>query len=162
MGMDRVCTKCKIKKDISEFGKNSKYKDGLQRQCKECINTSQRKNVIKQPQGFKIEKDGPSSNLDINNVAKIVKSLTKSYSGNTDMVLTEPTVVSKVRYDHVPTTEELKNDIQLFSKPIDMRNRRHSIFYISNIDIEGNEYVYTWNSHIKHQPTIDKSFILED
>jgi hypothetical protein len=34
--MGKVCSKCKIEKDESEFGKNSRMKDGLHYVCKEC------------------------------------------------------------------------------------------------------------------------------
>lgn len=32
----KICTKCKIEKELSEFGKNRKFKDGLKYNCKEC------------------------------------------------------------------------------------------------------------------------------
>lgn len=35
----KICTKCKETKDISEFHKKSKAKDGLQPRCKSCTNT---------------------------------------------------------------------------------------------------------------------------
>lgn len=34
--MGKVCSKCKIEKDESEFGKNKRMKDGLHYICKEC------------------------------------------------------------------------------------------------------------------------------
>lgn len=33
----KICTKCKISKDISNFSKNKNYKDGYQNQCKDCF-----------------------------------------------------------------------------------------------------------------------------
>ena len=34
--MTKICTKCNVKKDISEFGKHNKSKDGLNWWCKHC------------------------------------------------------------------------------------------------------------------------------
>jgi len=34
----KICCKCKIEKDVSEFGNSSKSKDGLNYSCKECQN----------------------------------------------------------------------------------------------------------------------------
>lgn len=34
---NKICTKCKQEKLLSEFNKHSNHKDGLQSQCKECI-----------------------------------------------------------------------------------------------------------------------------
>ena len=34
--MTKICSKCKIKKDISHFGKLYKSKDGYRHECKEC------------------------------------------------------------------------------------------------------------------------------
>ena len=36
--MVKICTKCKIEKELSEFIKDKTYKDGLKRQCKSCGN----------------------------------------------------------------------------------------------------------------------------
>ena len=33
----KICTKCNKEKELSDFGKHSGHKDGLQSQCKECI-----------------------------------------------------------------------------------------------------------------------------
>jgi len=32
----KICSKCKIEKDVCEFGKSSKMKNGLQSECKSC------------------------------------------------------------------------------------------------------------------------------
>ena len=34
--MNKICTKCKVEKDVSGFYKSSKTKDGLKCQCKDC------------------------------------------------------------------------------------------------------------------------------
>lgn len=36
--MCKVCTKCKVEKDVTEFYKNKRQKDGLDFYCKECRN----------------------------------------------------------------------------------------------------------------------------
>ena len=33
----KICTKCKKEKDLSEFYKRNKHKDGLNQQCKSCL-----------------------------------------------------------------------------------------------------------------------------
>lgn len=38
----KVCTKCHISKDITEFNKDSSKKDGLYSSCKECVNLMKR------------------------------------------------------------------------------------------------------------------------
>lgn len=40
----KICTKCKIEKELSEFNKNKAAKDGLRYQCKECLKQYQRDN----------------------------------------------------------------------------------------------------------------------
>lgn len=35
--MEKICRGCKLEKDLSEYGLNNKYKDGLQAKCRECI-----------------------------------------------------------------------------------------------------------------------------
>lgn len=39
----KICTHCKQKKSISEFGKNARCADGIHYQCKECCNALRRK-----------------------------------------------------------------------------------------------------------------------
>ena len=41
--MVKVCTKCGIEKDVSEFNKNSRAKDGLFSWCRSCANAQSRK-----------------------------------------------------------------------------------------------------------------------
>ena len=40
---EKVCSKCKLNKDISEFGKKSDTKDGYQSYCRACINIVKKK-----------------------------------------------------------------------------------------------------------------------
>jgi len=39
----KVCTKCDVEKNLSEFHKNSYHKDGHQSACKACRNTAKKK-----------------------------------------------------------------------------------------------------------------------
>jgi hypothetical protein len=34
--MIKICTKCKIEKELSEFSKDKTQKDGLRNKCKSC------------------------------------------------------------------------------------------------------------------------------
>jgi len=43
----RFCTKCETVKNITEFARNKSKKSGYSSQCKECLNSSSRKNPIK-------------------------------------------------------------------------------------------------------------------
>jgi 5-methylcytosine-specific restriction endonuclease McrA len=38
----KICAKCRVEKPLSEFGKRTKAKDGLQHDCKECRNAYNR------------------------------------------------------------------------------------------------------------------------
>ncbi len=39
----KICTKCNIKKDLSEFVKHTGYKDGYENWCKNCVNINSKK-----------------------------------------------------------------------------------------------------------------------
>jgi hypothetical protein len=41
--LKKICCKCKIEKDISEFGKSSKSRDGFHYSCKECSHKRSKK-----------------------------------------------------------------------------------------------------------------------
>ena len=45
--MDATCCQCRLKKQNDEFYKNSKKKNGLESQCKECVLSNKRKARIK-------------------------------------------------------------------------------------------------------------------
>lgn len=54
MILSKVCTKCNIKKPVSEFNKRAKAKDGLRFSCKTCDDTT-RKEWFKNQEEFKAE-----------------------------------------------------------------------------------------------------------
>lgn len=39
----RICTSCKIEKDVDQFSERKESKDGLNRRCKTCITEAKRK-----------------------------------------------------------------------------------------------------------------------
>lgn len=38
----KTCNRCKIKKELSEYGSNKRSKDGLRGMCKDCVNKQRR------------------------------------------------------------------------------------------------------------------------
>lgn len=55
MGMKKVCTRCKIEKELSEFSKNSALKSGLLSKCKTCDKEKGRRYYLKK-KAIKLEK----------------------------------------------------------------------------------------------------------
>jgi len=49
----KICSKCKIEKELSEFYKRKNTKDELQYQCKECVNDYSKKQYENNPEYFK-------------------------------------------------------------------------------------------------------------
>ncbi len=49
----RECTKCKMKKPLSNFGKKAKSKDGIHPWCKECSRLESRNFYKKNPEPYK-------------------------------------------------------------------------------------------------------------
>jgi len=45
--MIKRCSKCKIQKDVSEFGRHKARKDGLHPQCKVCKSENNRQSYLK-------------------------------------------------------------------------------------------------------------------
>ena len=50
--MEKICSKCKISKDISNFGINKGNKTGLSVWCKGCIRERSRKHYIENKQSY--------------------------------------------------------------------------------------------------------------
>ena len=59
--MDKVCTKCKVLKDYSAFGKCAKTYDGLNAWCRECFSAQYYKNhehnLLKSKRNYQKNKD---------------------------------------------------------------------------------------------------------
>ena len=54
MILTKICPKCKREKSISQFHLHSKFKDGLQRWCKECLNKCNREHYKNNPEFRKL------------------------------------------------------------------------------------------------------------
>ena len=54
--MSKICTICKVNKDLEDFSKSPKAKDGRNTQCKECLNKKRRKKYNEDPE-YKEKKD---------------------------------------------------------------------------------------------------------
>jgi hypothetical protein len=42
----KVCSRCKVEKDLSEFNKHSKYKDGHEYWCRKCVSLYRREKYL--------------------------------------------------------------------------------------------------------------------
>lgn len=127
--MLKICTKCRIKKDINKFGKLKSNKDGLQNQCKECIAFRTKKSnekirsegryyvkikskpcsickQIKTPLDFdkhKYKLDGLSSSCKVCNREKGRLNYNKNYKKDTS------TTKRSYHYDTTLSAQEIKN-----------------------------------------------------
>lgn len=50
--MKKICSKCKINKDLEDFYKHIKYKDGKRSECKSCFNAENKKYRTKYKQEY--------------------------------------------------------------------------------------------------------------
>ena len=57
----KICTKCKVHKELSDFYKDPRPRDGLQSHCKECVRIAMRKNRVEN--GDKVRSDQRNSRL---------------------------------------------------------------------------------------------------
>ena len=53
MGKIKICTQCKIEKEVAEFYKEKRAKDGLTSACKKCLLTQQKKYYKLNPEAWK-------------------------------------------------------------------------------------------------------------
>jgi hypothetical protein len=79
----KVCKTCNIEKDISEFPKHKKYKDGLYSSCKSCKNESSKgyylNNKEKVCDSVKLYRE--------NNLEKVKSAVKKNYEKNREFLL---------------------------------------------------------------------------
>lgn len=79
----KVCKTCNIEKDISDFPKHKKYKDGLYSSCKSCKSESSKEyyltNKEKVKEDVKLYRD--------NNLEKVKNNVKKNYEKNRESLL---------------------------------------------------------------------------
>jgi hypothetical protein len=109
--MEKFCGKCKMKKQISEFGKNKSNKDGVSDRCKECERQRSKEYRLKNPEKQKES----SKRWRLKNPEK-QKEIYKSY------IEKNPHMASTIR------SRERRKDIE-YNKKINERRRQ---FYIKN------------------------------
>lgn len=79
----KLCKVCNVEKDISEFPKHRKYKDGLYSSCKSCKNQSSKIYYLE-------NKDKVIENVKVyreNNLDKVKYSMKKNYEKNRESLL---------------------------------------------------------------------------
>lgn len=87
-GHMKTCSSCSVEKNLSEFHKQSKSKDGHQTRCKEC-NKEQRKAYYKTAHG-KAKNDASGKRLAVRNQFKLIEYLKEHpciACGETDIVV---------------------------------------------------------------------------
>lgn len=133
--MEKVCSRCGIKKTIDNFYPN-------RNKCKECLNSLQKILRLKKKNNKDdIESqyivEGESKYLDMDIVNEIIKNNYKSYNDN--LSLHNPIVQLYLYFDYVPNKELLINKLKIFTKSI---VKYKAIIKCTDIDIEDNKYVY--------------------
>ena len=151
----KVCAKCKIEKQLDQFGKNSKCKDGIQRICKSCINIAQSPNPKPREHYAKPNSavdNGDPDSLNLNVVNSLVQDLTRSYRGKIESC--DPTVVCRVSYPKLPKIMDIKSDIRSFAGVLDYLDKLNSNINLLaiNVNVEGDviaEYEYRYGINIQ-------------
>jgi hypothetical protein len=86
----KTCTKCEVEKELKDFSKNKRNKDGLQEQCKECGKLYYRKNRKSILTKAKVRRD--STHID-----NISASKKKYYKENKSIILEAQKIYVKGR-----------------------------------------------------------------
>lgn len=126
----KVCKTCNIEKDITDFPKHKKYKDGLYSSCKSCKNESSKiyylNNKEKVSDSVKLYRD--------NNTEKVKDSVRNNYEKNRESLLDykkEYHKKNKDRYVEINKTYRIENKsrINLFMREyISNRRKTDSLF----------------------------------
>lgn len=74
----KACSKCKINKNINNFCKSSKNKDGLQSWCKECVSSARMKRYYENYDLERSRGNERNKKAYINNMRKIFSILEKN------------------------------------------------------------------------------------
>lgn len=90
----KICSKCKLEKDICEFGIHKKNKDGKRYSCKECENSESRKwkennkhKVLEYSKTYYIRRLELNKIHSKNNKEKFLESQKKYYNNNKEKVI---------------------------------------------------------------------------
>ena len=126
----KVCKTCNVEKDISEFPKHRKYKDGLYSSCKSCKNESSKDYYFNNK-----EKVVHSSKLyRENNLEKVKVTVKKNYEKNRDSLLEykkEYHKNYKEKYTEINKTYQIENKdrINILKKEyISIRRKTDKLF----------------------------------
>lgn len=121
----KVCSKCKIEKDICEFHKTKRNLDGYKHNCKECRKKETK--LYYENNQEKIKKK--VGDYRVNNVEK-VKSLRKRiYKRDKDKILSQN---KKYRDNNLESIEKYKKQYLIDNKE-KIKNRKKQ-YYIANVD----------------------------
>tara|TARA_R110000782_G_scaffold246291_1_gene332977 strand:- start:72 stop:737 length:666 start_codon:yes stop_codon:yes gene_type:complete len=107
--MEKICSKCKEKKYLTDFSKNKNYKDGYKGSCKICTKEYKSLYYKKNIESYK----DAHKNYRLNNVDK-VKAATKKYYLNNSEKITE----YKKEY-----FQKNKEQISIIAKKYNLENR---------------------------------------
>ena len=89
----KVCSKCKIEKSFNEFSKSKRLKDGLQKECIDCVNKYNKEYYLKNKDKIKIN----VSNYSKKNSQKITEKNKVYYLKNKDKIIKKTSSYRKER-----------------------------------------------------------------
>ena len=79
----RICSSCKMGKNVDQFSERKESKDGLNKRCKICIAEAKRKwgienkdKVVERRERNQLKKEGESGVRQIQNIVKTIKENT--------------------------------------------------------------------------------------
>jgi hypothetical protein len=113
----KICSKCKIEKEVCEFGKSNKTKSGLRSECKLCRKENESKNKEKRSEYYKIyyilnreKKLNYQKKYYNDNLGEILNYQKKYYNDNLEKILN----YSK-KYKLL-NLEKIKNNLRKYNK----------------------------------------------
>ena len=146
----KICTKCLIEKNVSEFNKHSQTKDGLQCRCIECLKQDKRefykKNKEKISNGFKKYREKNKEKLlkynkdyYINNKTSLLEDKKKYYNLNKEIIkdkITDYRKNNKEKINLLKTkyVKKRKSEDPLYKLMILMRDRLNKFYLYSSLN----------------------------
>jgi hypothetical protein len=130
----KICNKCKIEKDVCEYHKAKKHKDGLSYQCKICVNSLRKQNYYKN-----IDREHLRNNT--KNSKKHSKEYSKKWRENNREKLNQ---YYRNRYHSDPTNKIIHNLCARLNKYIKLNKltkNNKSIEYIGCTPFELRTYI---------------------